>query len=246
MRTCFFIIASRLGCLFSFMLVPALNLAHAHTPEAKTADRSISKRIEQIQKHYSQRGDMKASFEQIYQDAMTQQQRVEQGCVFVKQDGRLRFTYLKPERKDFIFDGNRAYFYEPENAQVTVFDHFARSPAMEAMHWLFGQGHLGGLFVVRACDANVLASEHCPKPEPFQTQLCLFPSSPQPSVQQIILHVERKNMQISQAILLDALNNQTIYRLHNVTFGKLQDDVHFDFTIPPGVSLLQAPGGEAS
>lgn len=220
--------------------------AGAKPPTPNALPAATHKLLGQIRSMYAQKGDLKASFVQIYQDAMTEQQRVESGSVWVKRDGRLRFTYLQPERKDFIFDGNRAYFYEPENAQVTVFDHFADSPAIEAMHWLFGQGHLGGMFAIKPCCQSQAETVRCPKLAPDQTQICLFPSTPQPSVEQVVLQVMRTSHQIAQATLFDALNNQTTYRFDDVVFGHTIPASTFDFTIPPGVSLLQAPTGETS
>ena len=44
-----------------------------------------------------------------------------------------RWSYLDPVPKDFVFTGERAFFYEPDNAQVTVFEQFKDSPHADLM-----------------------------------------------------------------------------------------------------------------
>ncbi|MEK7704525.1 MAG: outer membrane lipoprotein carrier protein LolA, partial [Myxococcota bacterium] len=67
---------------------------------------------------YKRGGDFSADFTQTYTDKLRGKSRTESGNLWVKADGRVRWSYTKPESKDFVFDGQQAYFYEPENAQV--------------------------------------------------------------------------------------------------------------------------------
>src|SRR6185295_16676036 len=44
----------------------------------------------------------------------------ETGKVFLKKPGLLRSDYDKPNLKSFIYDGERVWFYKPEERQVIV------------------------------------------------------------------------------------------------------------------------------
>ena len=55
---------------------------------------------------------------------------------------RALWTYVKPIRKDFVYNGQVAYFYEPESAQVTVFEDFLTSQVSQALKISLCQGDL--------------------------------------------------------------------------------------------------------
>ena len=76
--------------------------------------------------------------------------------LWAKPDGRVRWSYLDPVRKDFVFDGEAAYFYEPENAQVTVFERFQDSPLANAVQFLWGQGDIEATFDVGSGSFDVI------------------------------------------------------------------------------------------
>ena len=63
---------------------------------------------------------------------------VETGTVALKRPGRMRWEYETPEKKTFVSDGTRVFFYVPADRQVIV-----RQQAGErgvAMALLSGQG----------------------------------------------------------------------------------------------------------
>src|SRR2546427_3529112 len=98
--------------------------------------------LAEVQAAYRLGGDLEANFTHIYIDKLRGKTRVESGKLWAKRDGRVRWSYLDPVRKDFVFTGERALFYEPDNAQVTIFDEFKHSPLFEALRFLWGQGSL--------------------------------------------------------------------------------------------------------
>ena len=44
----------------------------------------------------------------------------ERGTVAIKRPGRMRFIYIKPEKKEFVSDGNRLYAHIVADKQVIV------------------------------------------------------------------------------------------------------------------------------
>ena len=197
---------------------------------------SPTEAVAQLQATYKNVGDMTAKFEQVYIDKLRGKKHAEQGSLWMKTDGRVRWSYSQPERKDFIFDGKVAYFYEPENAQVTVFEHFEESPLAHALHYLWGQGDIAKTFEVGPCKGI------CPQPNPGDAVFQMTPRNALPSVDHIVLCIDGKTQRVRESVVFDPLGNRTEYRFSEVQFGGHINAQKFDFTIPAGVSVLKATG----
>jgi outer membrane lipoprotein carrier protein len=66
--------------------------------------------------------DFTAKFTQTYRSGALGRAIVETGTVRVKRPSRMLFEYATPDRKLFIADGDRYYFYVPRDKQVMVQD----------------------------------------------------------------------------------------------------------------------------
>jgi outer membrane lipoprotein-sorting protein len=223
--------------VFLFVCAAPARPARATTPEGL---------LRQVQGAYAKGGDFEATFTQTYFDALSGRSRQEDGRMWVKADGRVRFSYLRPEPKDFVFDGNTAYFYEPQNAQVTVFKQFADSPVAQAMQFLWGQGSLAQLFEAVPCPAAGDSGNGCLPAEANSQSLQLRPRQPLPTVEHIILSIDTGRGQVRRSVVYDALRNETRYVFGDVTFVPPIASSRFAFAIPSGVSVLQAPPMAAS
>lgn len=190
--------------------------------------------VAQLQTTYRNAGDMAATFKQVYIDKLRGKKRAEQGRLWVKTDGRVRWTYEQPERKDFVFDGKTAYFYEPENAQVTIFERFQDSPLADAMHFLWGQGDLAKSFELGPCHGV------CPEVGAGDGVVQLVPKKAMPAVDHIVLVVDAKSGKVRESVVFDPLGNRTEYHFSDVQFDAKVAPQKFDFTVPPGVSVLRA------
>ncbi|MEO1174531.1 MAG: outer-membrane lipoprotein carrier protein LolA, partial [Myxococcota bacterium] len=154
---------------------------------------------------------------------------------WAKTDGRVRWSYRAPTRKDFVYTGRAAYFYEPENAQVTVFESFEDSPLANAIRFLWGQGSILETFNVSACDAK------CRPSEKTHTSVLLKPKEALPSVERIQLTVDGDG-RVRRSVVFDPIGNRTEYRFDEVRFGTPVADKKFAFTVPDGVSIIRATG----
>lgn len=198
---------------------------------------SAAQLLEKMQAVYRNSGDMTANFTQTYTDKLRGKSRVESGEVWAKTDGRVRWSYSSPVHKDFVFDGQSAYFYEPDNAQVTVFEQFRDSQAYQALRFLWGQGQLDKHFIASNCD-----KESCGEIPAKTAGLKLVPKTPLASVKYAVLIMDAAKYQVVQSILFDPLGNRTVYAFSSVKFGTKVEDNKFRFTPPAGVNILK--GGE--
>ncbi len=190
----------------------------------------------EIQKAYQQGGDFSASFTHVYINKLRGKKKVESGRLWAKRDGRVRWSYQKPSHKDFIYDGKTAYFYEPDKAQVSIYEGFQKSPLWNAMRFLWGQGSLSESFDVRSCDAS------CGEAEAGDVLIKLVPKEPLAAVDHVVLVIDPKAKRVRRSLVFDALGNRTEYQFSDVKLGITVKPEKFDFTIPDGVNRVRATG----
>jgi outer membrane lipoprotein-sorting protein len=136
-----------------------------------------------------------------------------------------------------VFTGSEAYFYEPENAQVTVFDSFKDSPVSNAMKFLWGQGELTKSFAASACDAKCVKADEA-------TSIVLKPKEQLAAVEHIQLDVDPQSSRVKRSIVFDPLGNRTEYAFTSLDLAAKVPDGKFVFSIPTGVSVLRANADE--
>ena len=201
-----------------------------------TTPTDLSKLVERVQATYDSKTDISAGFTQTYVDALRGSKREEAGRLWAKSDGRVRWTYVKPIRKDFVYTGQAAYFYEPESAQVTVFEDFDQSQVSQALKFLWGQGDLRQSFEIQGCTVE------CRRAQEGETVLVLWTKTPIATVDKILLVVNTSSATVIRSVVLDPLGNETTYVLSDFDKTKVLDDRLFDFKVPEGVSVLKASG----
>lgn len=195
--------------------------------------------VAKVQATYKGAGDIFAKFEQTYVDKVRGSKRIESGELWAKKDGRVRWSYHKPAKKDFVFNGKEAYFYEPESAQVTVFESFEDSPVGNAVRFLWGQGEIAKNFDAKACDATCV-------PAADAMSIILIPKEPIAAVERIQLDADQQTGRVRRSVVVDPLGNRTEYVFKDLDLAAKVSDAKFAFTIPSGVSVLRASADEVS
>jgi len=190
--------------------------------------------LKEVQTSYAHSGDLSASFAQTYVDKLRGRLPTEHGKLWVKADGRVRWSYQKPTPKDFIYDGKKAYFYEPQNAQVTVFEQFEDSQLSTAMRFLWGQGDLKALFEAKPCDAS------CKVGDPGDWKIRLVPRHPLPTVKSVVLAVDPQSKRPRVSVIYDPLGNRTEYAFSDFVKETQIPSKKFRFKIPKNVSVLRS------
>lgn len=197
----------------------------------------VTKTIQDVQTTYGKAGNIHARFEHGYFEQLRGRTKTEFGELWATPEGRIRWKYTKPERKDFVFDGKTAYFYEPQKAQVTVYESFDQSPLASAVRMLVGQGDLLGTFNVAPCSGK------CDPGEPGDIVALLTPKKPLANIDHALLAIDATSRRVRAVVIIDALKNRTTYRFNDVTFQATVDAAKFAFTIPAGVQEIRAGDG---
>jgi outer membrane lipoprotein carrier protein len=211
---------------FAFVLLAAA----APTPEIV---------VQNVKAAYDKAGDIEAAFTQTYFEKLRGKTRTESGHLWATKDGRVRWEYREPVPKYFVFDGKDAFFYEPENAQVTEFEKFEDSDLSNALRFLLGRGDLAKRFEVRACEKGCETTGG-------ELVVALWPREKLPGVDHIHFKVDAKTWRVNESIVFDPLGNRTEYRFSGVIFGAKIPKEMFTFKVPEGVQRLKATiGGPA-
>lgn len=190
--------------------------------------------LQQVERSYQQAGHLEASFVQVYEDVALERKQQESGRMWVSQAGQVHWLYEQPERKQFVFDGTNAFFYEPSQQQVTVFDDFSATPLALTLQLLWGKGERKRMFRYQACQAD------CPEASKTWVGHWLYPKEAMAQVERVCLYTNSETQRITLVVLYDALDNRNSYRFDNIVLGKAMPAEHFVFAMPEHVHLLRA------
>ncbi len=207
--------------LASALAAPILSAqAGTSTPEALAA---------RIQQRYDTIRDFEANFVQSYEGGLLRTKTTESGTVAIKRPGRMRWVYTKPQRKEFVSNGQRIYSYIPADKQVIV----AAIPSGEQTTpalFLTGRGHL-----VRDFTATFTT---LPGAAPGSLGLKLVPKRDDPEVESLLLAVDPTTLQIRHLVATDRQGGRSTFTFSNLKENRNLSDKLFEFQIPRGVDVI--------
>lgn len=182
-----------------------------------------------VQQRYDTIKDFEADFVQAYEGGVLRTKTTERGTVAIKRPGRMRWIYTKPEKKEFISDGNRIYSYLPADKQVIVAPMPAGQTTTPAL-FLTGKGHL-----VRDFTATFA---QLPGAAPGTTALKLVPKQTDPDVESLVLVVDSSSLQLRQLVATDKQGGRSAFTFTNLKENRGLSDKIFEFRIPRGVDVV--------
>jgi outer membrane lipoprotein carrier protein len=214
---------TRLGLLLATIVLWTLPDRLAAQPAADALARSV-------QAHYQQVKDFTASFEQAYVGGALKRRSVERGTVAIRKPGRMRWDYEAPERKLFVSDGTRMYFYVPADKQVRVSAMPEAGRVPTPILFLAGRGDLLRDFKV----------EEVPPPAGATgaRALRLRPVRPEPEYDTLTLVVDGTSYAMRQMIVVDAQGGTSTFSFTNLRENVGVADSRFVFTMPKGVDVV--------
>jgi outer membrane lipoprotein carrier protein len=198
-------------------------------PLAQSSKESAEQLAGRIQARYDTVRDFEANFVQTYQGGLLRTKTTEQGTVAIKRPGRMRWVYTKPERKEFVSNGERIYSYVPADKQVIVSPMPAGEQTTPAL-FLTGRGHL-----VRDFHAEYV---EVPGAAAGTIGLKLVPRKSDPEFEWLMIAVNPGSLQLQQLVALDRQGGQSSFTFTNLKENRNLSDKIFDFQIPRGVDVI--------
>jgi outer membrane lipoprotein carrier protein len=190
-------------------------------PAADVMARSLQARYQGIR-------DFAADFVQTYRGGILRTQTSERGTVVIKKPGRMRWTYLSPERKEFVSDGRKLYSYLPQDRQVIVAtvppDDQASTPAL----FLTGKGDISRDFTASYADSTASGT----------ATLKLTPRRSEPEYEHLLVTLDSVTLQIRGLTTRDRQGGDSALTFTNLKENTGISDKEFAFRIPRGVDVI--------
>jgi outer membrane lipoprotein carrier protein len=189
-----------------------------------------------VQQRYNGITDFQGDFVQTYEGGVLRTRTTERGTLAIKRPGRIRFTYTKPERKEFVSDGSRLYTHLVADKQVIV------SPAPGA-----DDGDVPAMFLAGQSD---LARDYAasftklPGAAPGLLTLQLVPKNKDSEYESIGIGVDPGSLQIQFLTAVDKQGGRSSFIFTNLKENRGLSDKEFEFRIPRGVDVV-TNGGRA-
>lgn len=187
-----------------------------------------------VQQRYNGIKDIQADFVQTYEGGVLRTKTTERGTVSIKRPGKLRFIYLKPEKKEFVSDGVRLYAHMVADKQVIV------SPAPGP-----DEGDIPAMFLAGQSD---LARDYTPTfttlpgAAPGLVTLQLVPKKKSAEYESIGIGVDAKTLQIQFLTAVDTQGGRSSFAFSNLKENQGLADKEFVFRIPHGVDVVTNGG----
>jgi outer membrane lipoprotein carrier protein len=197
----------------------------AQVAQAQTDPKPV---VERIQKYYDATKDLHAKFEQTLESGMGRAKKAS-GDVWLKKPGRMRWDYVKPEKKLMVADGKTLWVYEQEDAQAIKQD-MSSSTLPAQVSFLVGQGKLQDEF-----DATVVKSEG------ETITLKLVPKSGTTQYRYLEFIVDAKSGMVKETVIYDQQGGTNRLSFSNIEQNKGVPDGKFTFTPPAGTKILNPP-----
>jgi outer membrane lipoprotein carrier protein len=183
-----------------------------------------------VQARYAAIKDFEGDFIQTYEGGVLRTKTTESGTLAVKQPGLFRFVYTKPERKEFVSDGEKIYTYLVADKQVIV------SPAPGP-----GESTTPALFLAGRADiARDFTATAMPLPSAPAglVTLKLEPKKSDPDYQWFAIGVDPATSQIRHLVAQDKQGGRSAFTLSNLKENRGLSDNTFRFRIPRGVDVV--------
>ena len=210
--------------LATLALVTLIGTAGAQQPDDATALAA------KVQHRYNGIHDFQGEFVQTYEGGVLRTKTTEQGTVAIKRPGRMRFTYTKPERKEFVSDGVRLYTHLVADKQVIV------SPAPDA-----SDDSVPALFLAGQSDLTrdyVLSFTPLPGAATGLTTLKMVPRNSHSDYDALGIGIDPKTLQIQFLTAVDKQGGRSSFSFSNLKENRGLSDKDFEFRSPRGVDVV--------
>ncbi|MEK6607238.1 MAG: outer membrane lipoprotein chaperone LolA [Myxococcota bacterium] len=186
--------------------------------------------LARMQAAYDATDDLKASFKQTWENPAYGQTRVAYGYVYLRKPGRMRWNYLKPDKKSLVSDGKTLWVYEEEDAQI--FRQDVRDAGMPAAVAFLG----GGRKLADDFDATIDAASTLGGPGRIVVKLA--PKVPTAQFRNLVFVVDDVEFLVRESVVVDHQGAENHLAFTGIERNTRIPDAKFRFVPPAGVPVL--------
>lgn len=184
---------------------------------------------ELVQKKYESINDMKAKFLQTVYYRSIDRKETDTGFVLFKKPNKMKWSYVAPHAQVIVCDGEKVWFYLPDEAQVMVGKMSEVFSSDVPTNFLSGMGKLTEQFKVKL-----------EKKDRGNALLRLIPIKPIEGIKDVMIKVDIKTGLVIGSVVVDNLDNETTIELQDVKINAGIPEDEFVFKIPPGVEVIES------
>lgn len=185
--------------------------------------------VSRLQVEYDRIESFQADFEQIYEDRGVTLR--ETGKVLMQKPGRMYWEYREPKEKHFVADGEKTFFYVPQDRQVFI-SHLNLEEADSPLLFLLGKGDLEAEFEVSLFEGQRLIDSE-------NLLLELTPRQPHPEFVKLVLEVDPDSFMIQRLSVHEPLGPRNDYILRNIQRNVKIPDRAFRLSYPSDVEIIR-------
>jgi outer membrane lipoprotein carrier protein len=142
----------------------------------------------------------------------------------------MRWVYTRPEKKEFVSDGQKTYLYIPQDRQVIVSDIDGNASSTSSL-FLAGKGDIARDFTAAFVEAS---------PIPGTLALKLTPRRRQPDYEYLVVAVDPATLQIRGLLTHDTQGGDSTLTFSNLKENQGVSEKVFTFRIPRGVDVVNS------
>jgi outer membrane lipoprotein carrier protein len=221
------------SCLALLLVCPAATPAVGQAPgqpqalESRQVIPPATEVAAALQQRLAGMKDFTASFTQTEEGGVLRRKTVENGTVYIKKPGKMRWEYESP-KKLFVSDGRTLYMYFPADRQVMKHPVPQQDEATSALLFLLGKGDVTRDFSVRYADGGTGETY----------TLRLEPRSRQAEFDWLEITVDRQTLQIRSLTAGTAQGGRSTFTFSNFRENTGPPDKLFQFDIPRGTEVI--------
>jgi len=188
--------------------------------------------VRRVQARFDATKDLSASVDQELVVASAGKTLHATGTVTFKRPGKMRWNLKNATTQVIVADGTTLWFYQPDERQVLKAPFHAAFRSSTPISFLTGVGRLSEDFDV-SIDGQSEGVIH----------LALRPRKGDGELGQLRLGVDAQSYDIVAAEVIDPVGNVTRLRFSGLRRNTGIDDAQFQFEVPAGVDVIEAPIG---
>lgn len=219
------------ACMKRIGFILLLTAALAALPAAPEAPKDIIARLEQ---NLSALSSFQANFEQTSFASSVATPLKENGRLYFKKPDLMRWEYIDPEPKTYIYKDEVFLSYFPEDNQLWRQRLPKEKYETEILALLAGQARLAEKYVIE--------SSPFPGGEKNAAQLKLMPREEEGENAYILLEIDRKTWMILRAIFFDWAGNKTEFTFSRIKVNPRFSKDLFDLKVPPDCEIIEDEG----
>jgi len=188
--------------------------------------------VDRIQDHYQHTESFSAKFAEELTGA-GRPKRVRSGKVFYKRPGKMRWEFETPQNETVVSDGHKLYNYQPDLNQVIELPIERAFKSAAPLAFLLGIGNMRRDFTASL-----------PLSTPTD-QLIHVNLVPRGGGDRIEMGLDPSTYDLMTVKVTDALGDTTSITFSAVRTNIQLSDALFNFQVPPGADVVEAPGAPA-